>query len=77
MAVGRVELFQQQQRVHPHVALGVVLGRLLHALHGGHFGQEVVQQAGRIQQLEAAPRAAFGQDADQLVANALGGDAAG
>ena len=46
--------------------------RLLDALHGRHLGQEIGQHAARIQQLEAAARAAFGQDAHQLVANPLG-----
>ena len=50
----------------------MILGRLLDAFHGGDFGQYAGQQAARIQHFEAAPRAALGQDADQLVADALG-----
>ncbi len=71
---GPIEVFEQEQRVHPHVALGVVLRRLLHALHGGHLGKKVCEHPGGVQQLEAPPRAALGQDADQFVAHPLGGD---
>ena len=47
--------------------------RLLHALHGRHFGQDLGQQAALIEQFESAARAAFGEDARQLVAHPLGG----
>ncbi len=67
-----LHLLQQQQGVRPHVAFGMVFGRLSHSLHGRHFGQDVAQQVALFQQLEAAPRAAFGQDVHQFVAHALG-----
>ena len=69
---GRSQPLEHQQRVDPDVAFGMELGRLLDALHGGDLGQDVGQQAGLVQQFEAAARAAFGQDADQFVADALG-----
>ena len=46
--------------------------RLPDALHGRHLGQQVGQHAARIQQLEAAARAALGEDARQLFTNPLG-----
>ena len=57
------------------VALGMVVGRLLDALHRGDLRQHVDEQAGLVEQLEAAPRGAFGEDAHDLVADALPGDA--
>ena len=74
VGVGLVQLFEQQQGVGPDVALGMIFGRLLDAFHGRDFRQHVGQQAARIQHFEAAPRAAFGEDADQFVANPLGGN---
>src|SRR6185437_14865922 len=62
------------QGVDPDVALGVVLRRLLHALHARHLGQYGAQQAGRVQELEAAPGAALGQHLEHLVANPLVAD---
>jgi len=72
---GALELFEQQQRVGPDVAFGMELGRLGDALHGGDFRQQIAQQARGVQHFEAAPRSAFGEDADQFVAHALGGNA--
>ena len=68
------QLFKQQQRVDPHVPFGVIFRWLRHSLHGRHLGQDVGKQSGLIQQLEAAARPAFRQNADQLVANPLRGD---
>jgi hypothetical protein len=73
---GMAQPFEQQQRVHPDVAFGMIFRRLLHAFHGRHFGQDLGQQAARVQQFEAAARAAFGEDARQFVADAFGGDLA-
>ena len=69
------QLREQQQRVGEDVALGVVVGRLLDALHRRDLRQHVREQAGLVEQLEAAPRGAFGEDAHDLVADALPGDA--
>ena len=54
------QFFEQQQRVHEDVAFGMKLRRLLDSLHGGDFGQDFGQEAGRIQQLKRAAGAAFG-----------------
>ena len=48
------------------------LGRLLDALHARHVGQHDGEQAGLIEQLESAPRGAFGEQLGQFVADALG-----
>ena len=71
--VGR-QHFQQQQRVHPDVALGMELRRLLDALHLLDFRQDFVQQAGFVQQLEGAARVAFGEHLGELVADAFAAD---
>ena len=75
VSLGRPQLVDQQQRVRPDVALGMVVRRLRDALHREHLGQHVREQARRVEQLEAAPRGALGEDADDLVADALPGDA--
>ena len=72
---GDSQAFQHDQRVRPDVALGMKFGRLRDAFHRRHFRQNVAQQAGCVQQFEPAPRAAFGQDANQFVANPLGRNA--
>ena len=69
------ELFEEQEGMDPDVAFGVELGRLRDALHGGHLRQKIRQQAGLIEQLETAARATLGENAHQLIANALGGNA--
>ena len=59
----------------PDVALGVVVGRLLDAAASrATSGSTTRQQPGLVEQLEAAARAALGQDLHDLVADALGGD---
>ena len=68
------ELLQQQHGVDPDVAFGVELGRLGDAAQPHHFRQDACQQAELVEQLEAAGRAAFGEDPRQLVAHALGRD---
>ena len=69
---GIAQLFEQQQRVRPHVAFRMEFRRLRDALHGHYLGQDVAQQSGLVQKLEAAPCAAFRQDARQLVADTFG-----
>jgi hypothetical protein len=65
------ELLEQHERVDPNVALGMELGRLLHALHPWDLGQDLRQQARLIKQLEGAAGAAFRQHLEQLLSNAL------
>src|ERR1022692_2921989 len=48
---GIAQLFEQQQRVRPHVAFRVEFRRLRDALHGRYLGQDVAQQSGLIQKL--------------------------
>ena len=70
----RRELLEEQHGMHEHVALGVEVGRLGDAGHGGHLGQDGGEEPRVGQQLEARPRAALGQDARDLVPDALGRD---
>ena len=49
-------------------------GRLRDALHLHGFGEDLLEQAGGVEELEAAAGAAFGEDAGEFVADALGGD---
>ena len=44
-------------------------------MHGGNFRQQHGQQAALVQQVQAVSGAAFGEDANQFVAHALGRDA--
>ncbi len=69
-----LQLLQQQQRVNPHVAFGMKLRRLLHAVHAIDLRQHLLQQAGRVQQLESRASVALGQHLGQLVANPLAAD---
>ena len=71
---GIAKMFQHHQRVDPDVAFGMILGGLLDALHSRHLGKDLLQQAGLVQQLKAAARRAFRQDAAQLLAYAFGRD---
>ena len=63
--------FQQQKGVSKDIAFGVVLRRLLDALHASDLRQHLGQQAERVEQLEGAAGAALGQHLGQLVAHAL------
>src|SRR5579863_977836 len=66
------EAVEHHQRVRPHVALGMKLRRLRHALHGFHLGQHLLEESRLVEQFESPPRVAFGEDLDDLVAEALG-----
>ncbi len=57
--------------MNPHVALGVKLRRLLHAVHAIDLGQHMHQQARLVEQLESSARMAFRKHLRQFVANAL------
>ena len=70
----RLQLLQQQQRVHPHVAFGMELRRLFDALHAHDFGQHLDQQIGLVEQFKGPSRAALGQHLGQLVAHPLAAD---
>jgi hypothetical protein len=74
VGASRRQRFDHQQRVRPDVAFGVVLRRLLDALHFGNLGQNLRQQSALVEQLEAAPRAPAGEDAQQFVAYPLRAD---
>ncbi len=69
-----LKLVKQQQRVDPHIALGMELRRLCDALHARDFGQNFCEQAGFIEQFEGAAGMAFGEHFGQFVAHALAAD---
>src|SRR5262249_55602845 len=52
----------------------MILRGLLDALHRRDFREEVGQHSAFGEHLESAPRAAFGQDADELIADPFGRD---
>ena len=58
----------------PDVAFGVKLRGLLDTLHAFDFGEEFVEEAGFMEEFEAAAGSAFGEDAGEFVALAFGGD---
>ena len=58
----------------PDVAFGVILGRLDYAFHLEGFGDDLGEEAGGVEELEAAAGSAFGEDAGEFVADSLGGD---
>ncbi len=64
---GVIETVEHHECVGPDVALGMKLRWLLDALHGRDFGQDLLKQTTRIEQLEARACAAFRQDTDQFV----------
>ena len=69
-----LKFFQQEQRVHKNVALGVKLGRLLDSLHRRNFRQHLAQQAALVEQFERAPGASLGEHLGQFFAYALARD---
>ena len=71
---GLGEVFEEEEGVGPDVAFGVVLGGLGDAFEAGDLGEDVGEEAEGVEELEAAAGAAFGEDAGELVADALGGD---
>jgi hypothetical protein len=60
--------------MYPHVAFGMKLGRLLDPLHGGYLGQDLLEQAGFVEKLEAITGASLNEDPDQFVTDALRSD---
>ena len=68
------QIFQQQQRVHEHVAFGMELRRLRHTLHGRNLRQNLFQQPTFVEQQKSAPGLAFGQHASEFVADPFAGD---
>ncbi len=58
----------------PDVAFGVELGRLLDAVHACGFGEDVLEEAGGVEQLEGAAGVAFGEHEGEFVADALEAD---
>ena len=65
------QMIEQQQRVHKHIAFGMELRRLLHALHRRNFRQHMLEQAAFIQQKKRTPPVAFRQHAGQFIAHPL------
>ncbi len=72
---GRTKVFEQQKGVDPDIAFGVEFGRLRNALKGGDLRQNFGEEAGGVKELEASAGAAFGQDAGEFAADALGRNA--
>ncbi len=68
---GMGHLLEEEEGVIPDIAFGMELRGLFHALHAGDFREEVGQHAAGIEQFEAAPRSAFGEDSHQFLAHAL------
>ena len=68
------QAFHHDQSVSPDVAFRMIFGRLLHALHGRDFGQNLIEQSRFIQQFQTTAGAAFGQDPRDFIAHAFGRD---
>jgi hypothetical protein len=67
-------LLEQHQSVVPDIALGVEFGRLLDSVEAVDFGQDLLEQAGAVEQFKGAAGAALGQHAGEFVANTLKAD---
>ena len=65
---------EQQHGMREDIALGMEVRGLRGALHGDDLRQNNFQQPAFVQQLEAAPGAAFGQDAGNLLADPFPGN---
>ena len=68
---GGGQVIEEHEGVDPNVALGVVLGGLLDALHAGELGEDLGEEPGGVEELEGAARVAFGEHAGEFFANAL------
>ena len=68
------QVFQQQQRMHKHIAFRMELRRLLNAFHRRNLGQDFFEQTGLIEQEKSAPGMAFGEHLGEFIANALARD---
>ena len=68
------EEFHHAESVDPDVAFRVVLGGLGDALHGFDFGEKFGEEAGLIEEFEAAVGVAVGEDAGEFGEDAFGGD---
>src|SRR6185437_7965562 len=68
------QAFEHDEGVNPDVAFGMKFRRLFHAFERRHFGQDFVQQAGGIEELEAATRAAFDEDTRNFIAHTFNGN---
>ena len=60
--------------MNPHVAFGMILGRLRDSLHLFHFRQQRAKQSRLIEQLKCLARRALHQQSRQFVAQPLGGN---
>src|SRR6476646_8610051 len=63
--------FEQQKCMDPDISFGVIFRRLLDALHFLDLGQDLLKQAGFIQQFKSAFGPAFGEHLQDFVTNAL------
>jgi hypothetical protein len=70
----RRKFFKEQEGVDPHIALGMVLGRLLDAVEFANFGQHFFEQTCPVQRFECAAGVAFCEHAGELVADAFAAD---
>ena len=72
LEVRLLNLRQHQPRMLENIALGMVLRRLLDAVQRGDVGQHLREQPALVEQVESLLRLGHGEDAVQLVADALG-----
>ena len=72
---GRDEPLDDEHRVRENIPFGMIVRRLLDAVHLRDLGQNMRQEPRRIHELEAPARAAFGENARNLLADPLPRDA--
>jgi hypothetical protein len=68
------ELFEKQEGMNPDVAFGVVLGRLGHVVQLRDFGQDLLEEAGAVEEFEGAAGVAFREHTGEFVADAFAAD---
>ena len=55
----------------PNIAFGMILGRLLYALHARHFGEQQLEQSEVIQKFESSFCSTFREDSHEFLTNSL------
>src|SRR5262249_15279886 len=70
----RRQLLKQQQRMYPHIALGMIFGRLLNPREPVDLRQHLPKKTSPVEKLNGLPRPPFGEHPGQLIANALAAD---
>ena len=68
------QVVQKEQRVNEYVTLRMEFRRLLHSLHRGNLGQNLLEQTALVEKQERATGGTFGQHAGQFIAYALARD---